>query len=383
MSNPTKSLKLATARYFGLLVLFGICFLAFRAASAEAGGSFSAKADPAPTPVKKLPTPKKPAAPTNKQSGIKSPVKPAATPAPKTDASKVIVSVTAARVRSAASTSSAEIRKLKLGTVLSVVQKPQGTSPWYKVQLPADSKAASGWMSSSVVSIFNPAKAESAYRQLAEKYYKKKGLSFTDGVELYEFLSRIEPELKSSAATAELTLRRWQVLAIVLGKIPIERSNDKTYKNFTDAQDRYIVYSDPAGQFFVRSELFWQLQKKYTGTAIGEEIAWAAARTSLPGECEGYVNCYLYLLRETDGEYLTLYPDGKHSLEALKNITAFLAPIVADLKEKKIYDGPTDVSDRAEYNRHLSELRSIISKVPFVDKEKVLRQIALMAEAYR
>ncbi len=234
-----------------------------------------------------------------------------------------------------------------------------------------------------MVSSFEPAKAETTYRQLTEKYYRKTGLSFSDSVELYEFLTRINSELKTSAGAAELSLRRWQVLAMALGKIPIMNANDQPYKKFTDAQDKYIIYSDPAGQFFVRSELFWDLQKKYPGTAVGEEIAWAGARTSLPGECEGYVNCYLYAMRETDGQYLRLYPDGKHSLEALKNITAFLAPIVADLKDKKVYSGPTDLSDRADYNRQLSELRAIISRLPHVDKDKALRQIALMAEAYR
>jgi hypothetical protein len=238
-------------------------------------------------------------------------------------------------------------------------------------------------MSSTVVSSFDPAKAETTYKQLTAKYYGKESLSFSDAVELYEFLSRINPELKNPAITAELSLRRWQVLAAALSKIPIENSNGQPYKKFTDEQDKYIIYSDPAGQYFVRSELFWDLQKKYPKTMIGEEIAWAGARTYLPGECEGYVNCYLYVIRETDGQYLSLYPDGKHAHEALKNITSYLEPIVADLKEKKIYSGPTDLSDRADYNRQLAELRSIISNLPLVDKDKTLRQIALMAEAYR
>jgi hypothetical protein len=286
-------------------------------------------------------------------------------------------------VRSAATTSSTELRRLKLGTLLPVLDKTAAAPIWYKVQLPAGSRVATGWVSSTVAGSFDTAKTESTYRQLAAKNFKSEKMSFNDAVEVYEFLTRVSPEVKTNNIAAELGLKRLRSLAAALNAIGIMNSDKQPYKTFTNAQDKNIVYSEPAGQWFVRAELFWDLHKKYSDTSLGEEIAWAAARTSLPGECEGYVNCYLYLLRETDGEYLNLYPDGKHALEALKNITAYLEPIVADLKDKKIYSGPADLSDRAEYNRHLADLRMIISRLPLVEKDKPLRQIGLMAEAYR
>jgi hypothetical protein len=272
---------------------------------------------------------------------------------------------------------------MKLGTILPLLETTPGAAPWYKVQLPPGSKATTGWMSSTVAGSFDGAKAEATYRQLATKNFKKTGMSFADGVEVYEFLTRVMPEIKTNETAAELGLKRLQSLAAALDAIPIMKSEEKQYKDFTATHDKEIVYSEPAGRWFVRADLLWDLRKKYSRSPLAEEIAWTAARTSLPGECEGYVNCYLYLMRETDGEYLDLYPSGKHAQEALKNITTYLQPIVADLKEKKIYTGPSDLSDRAEYNKLLAELRNIISRLPLVDKDRPLRQISLLAEAYR
>jgi hypothetical protein len=89
------------------------------------------------------------------------------------------------------------------------------------------------------------------------------------------------------------------------------------------------------------------------------------------------------MLRATDGEYLNFYPNGKYSKKALANITNLLEPIIADLGGKSVYAPPTDISDRAEFNRFLTELRTIISKMPDVDKTKTLQQINQLGEGYK
>jgi hypothetical protein len=387
MLNKIESAVSSFGKYIGLTMLCAVAFLAFYSATVSAEKVSFAATAPTPkatakqtgkTAAKTAPTPKRSTSSTAKTTATPKPA-----PRTNSDAGKVIVSVTAARVRSEASTSSAELTKLKLGTVVPTTQKTSGAAPWYKVQLASSSKVTGGWMSSTVVSPFDPAKAEMIYRQLALRYPVKTTTSFSDAVEIYEFLTRIQPELKTSESISSLGLKRLQALAATLRKIPIEKAEEAQYKNFTAGQDKNIVYSEPAGQFFVRADLYWDLHKKYKGTVIGEEIAWAGARTDLPGECEGYIVCDLYNIREMDGTYLENYPDGKHAAESLKNIISYLEPIVADTKDKAVYNGPTDLSDRAEFNRLLSELRNIISKMPHPDKEKALQQIAKLAEAYR
>ncbi|MGI9036003.1 MAG: hypothetical protein ACR2GD_08190, partial [Pyrinomonadaceae bacterium] len=82
-------------------------------------------------------------------------------------------------------------------------------------------------------------------------------------------------------------------------------------------------------------------------------------------------------------EYLNLHPTGKHNLEALTNLTNLLQPIVADLDGKRIYNGPNDVTDRAEFNNLVAELRTIVSRLPLTEKEKTLQQLKKIAEGFR
>ena len=154
-------------------------------------------------------------------------------------------------------------------------------------------------------------------------------------------------------------------------------------KEFIKAQENEIVYSEPAGAWLVVSNQFWDLHNKYKKSTVSDTIAWEAATNPLPGECEGYVNCYLFDMRMRFGEYLNLHPNGSNAAEALKNVTDYLSPIVADSQQKKIYNGPTDVTDRAEFNNLIAELRTIIARLGFVEKEKTLQQLRQIAEAYR
>jgi hypothetical protein len=80
---------------------------------------------------------------------------------------------------------------------------------------------------------------------------------------------------------------------------------------------------------------------------------------------------------------LNFYPAGKFSRKSLTDLGGFLEPMVADSREKSVYTGPADISDRADFNKLLTELRTIISKVPYSEKAKPLGQIKQLGEAYR
>jgi hypothetical protein len=364
--------------------------------------------------AKVTPTPKKPAANTKasntKASGTKSTAntnkaansnkntntKPASTsntsananaakpkPAPKVELPKVIVTTTSARIRREANAVSTELKRPKLGTLLPALQSPTGGKGWYKVQYGEGAKTFTGWISATAVSSYKPSSAEQTYGQIAARNYKETGMTFSSAAELYEFLTKALPEIKTPDSAAELGLRRLQSLNKALRAIEAGKSNAPPYKAFLDAHAEELVYSEPAGEWYVNSSLIWEHHKKYSSSPIAEDIALFAAQNPLPGECEGYVNCYIYKLRATDGEYLLLYPQGKKAADALKTVTAFLEPIVADLKDKAVYNGPTDISDKAEFYRLIAELRSIVSKLPFIEKEKTLQQLNQLAEGYR
>jgi hypothetical protein len=352
-----------------LTVVF--CFLALSFANSVESAQTKTGAKPTPTPPKKktTPTPAKTA-------------KPTPTPAPKTFP-QLIATAAGARVRAKSSTSSAELRRVKLGTLIKVLEKT--SNDWYRIEIPAKPKNVLGWMSGQVADDWDATKREDIYRRIVDKNYKEAEMSFLDASELFEFLTKIPTELKNSKSLPEYSFKRLLVLRQALKAVPIEKEKENPYKTFLKTNDKSIVFSEPSGEWYVRSDLFWSLRKQYATLPIAEEIAWAAAGNPLPGECEGYVNCYLFLLRQTDAEYLNLYSNGKHSAEALQNIRNLLEPIVSDLAQKQVYNGPTDVSDRAEFNRLIAEIRTIISKLPIAEpeKQKTIQQLNQIAEAFR
>ena len=240
-------------------------------------------------------------------------------------------------------------------------------------------------MSGQVADDWDANKREEIYRRVIEKNYKSQGMTFADASELYEFLSKTQNELKSSKLLPDFTYKQLIALRQTLKAIPFDKSQSNPYKTFLKANEKSVVYSEPSGEWYIRSEVIWDSQKKYTDAPIAEEIAWLGAENPLPGECEGYVNCYLFQLRESDTRYLELYPNGKRTAESLKNIQNQLDPIIADLAEKKVYNGPSDVTDRAEFNRLIAEIRTIVSKLFLAEfeKQKTIQQLNQIAEGFR
>lgn len=408
MTNRVKRKMKKNTHQNILVLIFALCFFSFNFASAEGSAQTKTAAKPTPPPkAKKSPTTVKPTPkPTPKTSTNSKPAKTAAdsktnikkttegkssaaqksptvsknkTVDAKSAASKpssqIIISVTSARVRSQPSTNSAVLDTLNIGTVLTVLDD---NAAWYQVKLP-DNK--SGWIAKTIASSFDSAKRSETYQKIAAKYFKNNNLSFADASQIFDFLK--SAPTGSSDLLADLQFKRLLALGAALKKIPFGKADRNPYRDFVKANEDKAVYSEPAGEWYVRAKVFWELHHQYKNLPISEEFAWQAAQTPLPGECEGYVNCYLYNIRATDGEYLNFYPGGKYSKKALQNITFYFEPIIGDLKEKAVYTAASDFSDRADFNRYLAELRKIISKVPYVEKAKTLKQINQLGEGYR
>jgi hypothetical protein len=292
---------------------------------------------------------------------------------------QVIVTAFSVPIRNEARQSASTVSRAKLGSVLKVMEK---NSAWYKVQLTSGGKTSSGWVAVNAVSDLGTVNKQRLYWQIVEKNYQPE-MTFATASEMYEFLTEITGELDSSDTSAQIELQRLRSLQMALKNISASQKDKSPYKEFLKTNEKAIVYSEPAGKFLVASNQFWELHAKYRKSVISDKIAWEAALNPLPGECEGYVNCYLFDMRMRFGEYLNYHPKGEKAMEALTNLTNYLEPIVADAQEKTVYNGPTDVTDRAEFNNLIAELRTIVARLPFMEKEKTLRQLKIIAEAYR
>ncbi len=307
--------------------------------------------------------------------------KPIITPTPKPVLNqKVIVSVTSGHIRSEPNPNASAVRNLQVGAILSVWET---NNDWYKVSFAEGQNVHSGWVSKTNVTDFNFAFRDEIYQNIANRNFKKDARDFAAAAELFDFLTVAQKEIGKEKLLADLSFKCLMTLKAALKAVPNDKAQENPYQNFLKANDKEIVYSESAAEWYVRLDNFWQLHSQYKNLPIGEEIAWQAANNPIAGECEGYINCYLYKLRTTFGEYLNFYPNGKYSQEALTNIFNFLQPMAADVKEKAVYYAASDTTDRAELNTFLSELRMIISKVPHLEKAKATLQINQIAEGYR
>lgn len=295
------------------------------------------------------------------------------------ETAQIIVAATGVRIRSEPDFAAKTIQMAQIGTVFPLLEQ---TADWCKIRLDKENES-SGWIAKKLTQTFTNAQRAEIYRSVADKYLKQTSPAFADLAQLTDFLAAAHKEFKDAGNQADFAFRRLRALKIALDRVPFEKQTENPYKEFLDKNAEEIVYSEPSGKWLVRSELFWALREKYKNTPVAEDIAWTAAQNSIPGECEGYINCYLYLLRATEAEYLNFYPNGKYSRQALKNLTDFLEPIAADASAKAVYSSVTDTSDRADFNKYLTELRAIVSKTPHLEKSKTLAQIKRIAEAHR
>lgn len=186
----------------------------------------------------------------------------------------------------------------------------------------------------------------------------------------------------SAQAAANREYKRLANLSVSLRKITGNNHDKEPYRSLLKRNDKDIVYSDPSGEWYVRSRRFWDLEKKYHKLAIADRIAWSASENPLPGECEGYVPCYLGSIRQTHGEYLKLYPRGRYSKKAVQRMIKSVQYMVDDAaSSKKNYDGPA--GDDAEFAALIKALLGILKPVRHAEKKIAVSHLKTIESAYK
>lgn len=197
-------------------------------------------------------------------------------------------------------------------------------------------------------------------------------------------LTDIGTAQSSPSVAAAKEYKRLVNLQTVLGKIPMTRQDKEPHRSFLKRNDKDIVYSEPAGEWYVRSKRFWDLATKYRNLPIADKIAWTAAENQLPGECEGYVPCYLSVIRMTYAEYLTRFPKGAYRKRAIQEMTISFTRIADDAAStRRNFDAPTESGDHSEFRKATRELRNILLKVPKPEAAKALSSLKRVEDAYK
>ncbi len=243
------------------------------------------------------------------------------------DSSKsFITAASGIRLRAIAAANGPEVARLPICAVVKELEPPGpkvnvgGQDGVWEHLETSDGKQ--GWMFSPGLRPLDPATADETYVALAAERGSKKDLSFVERADLYNCLKRAAGESKDLERGGKLALARFTVLRDALKAIGMD-SEKQPYKGFLAQHKDDTSYSEPAGEWFVNAKIIWDAETKFHSTATGEPLAWLAAETQLPGECEGYLGCYLAYSEMQEGEYLKRHIGGPHTAEALKQYAEY------------------------------------------------------------
>ena len=295
----------------------------------------------------------------------------------KLDSQSKITTVSAMRVRKSPQVSAEEIVRLKLGTVVNAIARSTNqdsvagkTDYWYRVNLP---NGETGWLFGGLLLDYTAAQRQDLARQIIEARLKAENTDFADRQEIYDLAASSLTDAKDVSTRAEFELLKTLAIANTALAIPSEQNNKSPYREWLKAHGVEVVQNEFAGGYQLRSDVLWNLEKKYHNLPIADRIAWEAAETFPPSDCEGDEVCHFFI---EDGEikYLSLHPTGAHASEALKNIGDVLTDEVIKFANDKGGDKYA-VEQRTELKKLLASLRLALAKTTAPEKNEVTKRL--------
>lgn len=271
----------------------------------------------------------------------------------------MLVTASAVRMREAADTQAPLVGQLGLGAVVEAVKRTEKKQSvgsrsqyWFLVKTPEHK----GWVFGAFLQDFSVAAQDKQWFTLAKTRLAMDKLSFADRVDLYDFIERVLPQVKSPAYEGGLALGKVLALQKAFDKVHFGNQNKEPYAAFVRAHKDKAFLDEIQGVWLVPAQRYWDLADQYAKTKAGDEIAWYAADANLGGECEGDISCGLGRESMTYGEYLKRFPQGKHVSDALKQLNDTFDYI---LNEALKYD-PDYFKIAGDSGGVLKELRAIV-----------------------
>lgn len=288
-----------------------------------------------------------------------------------------ITTVSAMRVRRSPQVSAEEIVRLKLGTVVSAIARSTNqdtvsgkTDYWYRVGLP---NGDTGWLFGGLLLDYSPGNRQELVRQIIEARLKVENTDFADRQEIYSLAASSLTEAKDVNTRAEFELLKTLALANSALVVTTEQSNKSPYREWLKAHGAEVVQNELAGGYQIRSDVLWNLEKKYHNLPIADRIAWEASQAWPPSDCEGDEVCHVFLY-EGEIRYLSLRPTGAHAPEALKNIADVLTDEVIKFANDKDGDKYV-VEQRTDLKKLLTSLRLALAKTTAAEKTEVTKKL--------
>jgi len=283
-----------------------------------------------------------------------------------------ILTASHVQLRAAPEANADRLSGLPFGTIVTQLAV-SNDGEWYRVGL---TDGRQGWVFGGLTRPFSARDSAETYHSMIQTRLETGRLTFSEASELFNFVDGVAARV-DSAVRADFELFRLRALHRSLDDIHSYEPKNDAHRAWIKQHEADLAYSEPAGQWLVRAELYWELEARHRGKPLADEIAWEGARTGLPGECEGYIPCYLEAMLVTDARYLDLYPNGAHASEAIENIDYFLKDAIQP-------NGPftADPADAMQIRNAIARLTRILERTSARNKSEMIARFKQVEKMY-
>jgi len=239
------------------------------------------------------------------------------------------VAATNVRMRDTAATSGKIVTTLPIGTWCKVIAESDKsetllgkTSRWYQV---TTGDQQQGWIFGGLTLITSNDDRISGAIQIIDSQVNAEKKSVEDLMQTLDFAEKTKEMASHSLEKAQLETAFLRVLNRIYSALAMAGKGSDSKHPAVKNHQNLCYYHEPAGQYFVKSDAYWELAEKYSDIVeAAEEIAWQAAKQPLPGESEGDPDMMIYFYENSYGRYVESFPEGTHVAEALDMATGIL-----------------------------------------------------------
>ncbi|HEX5214612.1 MAG TPA: SH3 domain-containing protein [Vicinamibacterales bacterium] len=225
-----------------------------------------------------------------------------------------LIAASNVRLRSAPAETAEVVAALPLGTALVQLESGGEGGAWVRLRL-ADGR--DGWTPSRLARRFTPETKVDVLETLIKERLGRNGDSFPARAELVAFIDRVRPEIAEPEASGRFALHWLNAMTAALRAVPNAQAKNAPYAAWLEARKTIVVYNQPDAVWMLRADAILAVHDREQDTSSADEIAWLRVANGLPGECEGFLPCYLRESNLLRGEYLRRHPAGRHVDEAL------------------------------------------------------------------
>jgi len=236
-----------------------------------------------------------------------------------------LITASNVRLRSLPAEAADIVASVPLGTALVQLESGGEGGAWVRLRL-ADGR--DGWTPSRLARRFTPETKIDVFETLIKERLGRSGDSFPARAELVAFIDRVRSDIVEPEARGRFALHWLNAMTAALRAVPIAQAKNAPYAAWLEARKSIVVYNQPGGVWMLRPDAILALHDREKDTSSADDIAWFRVSNGLPGECEGFLPCYLRASNLLRGEYLRRHPAGRHVDEALSIFPQLAAGMV-------------------------------------------------------